>query len=382
MKILCKINVDGNLMLPFLENKNAEIHNAAIIGILKYGNTEIKKKAEVLLQQMTVSADVKEQVAAAIIAGELKSEHNNQRIFTLLKSPDKSVRTAALTSAGKAGGQMLLKESINMIGTDEKEVLHALFLAGEHATPIIQSAIADKGTTVLQKEKLIQLTGRINSSQSHNLLINLLNQQPGLYKTIIKALFRSHHIPSGKQKVFFENKALLLLEHSAGIMYMQNRLENQQEKYEVLINSLKIELTDLRDSLLHIFALLYGRDKINQVRSAYLTGQQASIINAMEIIEMVVRKDMANKFNIVFEPGDITNRINELHKIYPDQFFKNTEQILIRILGDGKYAYHYWTMACSLYTSKKQQHSIDAILIDKYTVAENLLLRETALYAK
>jgi hypothetical protein len=39
-------------------------------------------------------------------------------------------------------------------------------------------------------------------------------------------------------------------------------------------------------------------------------------------------------------------------------------------------------MACSLYTSKKQQHAIDPELIRKFSKDENLLLRETAEYAK
>ena len=382
IKILCKTGVDNSLMLPYLESNNTPIRNATIIGVLKYGDDEIKKKADNLLQQMTTSDEVTEQLAAATILGELEGELNNRRILILLKSPDKGIRSAALTSAGKAGGQTVLSELIKMIGIDEKEVLNALFLAGEQAVPVIQSATGDKGITSLQKEKLIQLTGRINGNQSHGLLINLLSQQPTMYKIVIKALFRSHYIPSSKQRGIFETRASLLLGYCAGIIYMQNKLENQKEKYEVLNNSLKIELTDLRDSLLHIFALLYGRDKINKVRSAYLTGQKSSIINGMEIIEMIVRKDLGNKFNTIFEPGDITNRITELHKIYPDQFFKDIEQILMRILGDGNYAYHYWTMACSLYTSKKQQHPIDAILIEKYTVAENILLRETAVYAQ
>lgn len=382
LEMLCKMNVAGSYIQPWLDSKEPEVRNAAIIGILKYGEHGIKEEANNLLQQLTTSTDIKEQIAAATIAGELKNEQNSQRILFLLQSSDKNIRSTALAAAGKAGGPELLKESIELLDIDEKPVLQALFLAGEQAIPVIQSSINNVRTTDLQKEKLIQIAGKINGSQSHNLLINVLTLQAELYKPVIKALFRSHYIPSGLHRNIFENKALLLLDQSAGIIYMQNKLANQTEKYGVLINSLKIELTDLRDSLLHIFALLYGRDKINKVRSAYLTGHQTNIINAMEIIEMIVRKDMADKFNIIYEPGDIVNRINELHKVYPDQFFKNVEQILVQILSDGKYAYHYWTMACSLYTSKKQRHSIDALLIDKYTVAENQLLRETAEFAK
>jgi ATP:ADP antiporter, AAA family len=382
LTMLCKMGIDEKILLQHLEGSDTVIRNAAIFGAIKYGSGESKKLAENLLEQMAALAEKKEQATAAFIAGGINNDQGVQIILSLMKSPDKAVRKAALEAAGKSNNETLLKESLAITGTDEKEVLYALSLAGENALPVIRLAVSNGKTSLLQKEKLIQLAGKINSRQAHHLLTSLLQQQPLLYKPVIKALFRSQYIPEGKQRNIFEEKAAQLLEHSAGIIYMQTRLAGQQEKYEVLINSLNIELTDLRDSLLCIFATLYEREKINQVRTAYLTGKKGAIINAMEIIEMLVRKDLGNRFNVIFEPGDIGNRINELHKLYTGEFFDHVEQILARILEDESYTYHYWTMACSLYTAKKQQHHLDAALIERYSAAENLLLRETAEYAK
>jgi hypothetical protein len=76
------------------------------------------------------------------------------------------------------------------------------------------------------------------------------------------------------------------------------------------------------------------------------------------------------------------DRMAELHKLYPDPFFKNVELVLINILTDDKYSYHYWTMACSLYVANQQHHQIGKTLVEKYAEAENILLRETAMYVK
>lgn len=383
IQTLCKMSVDTDIILPYLESKSSEIIQAATAGLINYGEGQIKMEAEKKLNLLIKSTQPKERIIAAEILGELKSAENHERILIMLQEEDKEVRNAVLTSAGKLGNTDLLKEVIKKISTDEKIVLQSLFLSGETSLPVIKSAIDNNTTTQLQKEKLIFLVGRISGQKAHDILLELLNSQHQLYKSVTKALFRSRYVATyGPQKILLENKALDLLAHSAGIIYMQNRLQPQQDKYQILINSLQIELTDLRDALLNIFALLYDREQINKVRSAYLNGKKVNIINGMEIIEMIARKDLADRFNAIYEPDDITNRITELHKLYPVPFFEKVEQVLIRILSEDKYAYHYWTMACSLYTSKQQQHKIGTILVDKYTDAENILLRETANYVK
>ena len=382
IQTLCKIHVDKSFILPYLGNKNPEILAATVSGILNFGEAATQLKAEESLQQLMHSVNPKERMIAAGILGELKGYNNNRHILYMLQEEDKEVRSMVLASAGKAADAILLKEVIKMLHTDEKNVLQSLFLSGEVALPFIEIAIDDTLTTQLQKEKLIYLLGRIGGKKAHALLIDLLSSQHQLYKPLAKALFRSHYHAGGWQKTTLEGMARNLLAHSAGIIYMQNRLQLRKDKYHILTSALQIELTELRDALLNIFSLLCDRDKIGKVRSAYLNGKRASIINAMEIIEMIVLKDLAIHFNTINEPGDISNRMAELHKLYPDPFFREIEQILIRILSEDNYGYHYWTIACTLYTSKKQHHTIDINIIDKYTNAENILLRETANYVK
>jgi hypothetical protein len=194
-------------------------------------------------------------------------------------------------------------------------------------------------------------------------------------------MYRSNYVPKTLEQPIFISMANKLLTRSAGIIYMQNSLQKKGAKYQLLINSFNLELDSTRECLLYVFALLYNRENINKVRTAYATEKKQSIVNAMEIIDMTVRKDLAISFNTIFEPGNIAERMHDLRKIYPVEFFENVERILTRVLAEDTRPYNNWTMACSLYTSKKQQHEIDASLIKKYTLAENILLRETAFFA-
>jgi hypothetical protein len=147
------------------------------------------------------------------------------------------------------------------------------------------------------------------------------------------------------------------------------------------MNSLQLELINLRESLLYIFALLYDKEKIKEVRSAFHSGGKESVANAMEIIELTVKKDFAFHFNLIFENADLEHKTYALRKIYPRSFFADIENILSSILATEDFKYDYWTKACSIYTSKKQHHPINSNLIKKYVEAEHPVLSETARYA-
>ncbi|MDN3659121.1 MFS transporter [Ferruginibacter paludis] len=382
LQTLCKTGVDYQLVLPYLNDVDASIKTAAITGLINYGDGIAKETAGACLQQLVHSALPADRINAAGILANLHQYNSGWRILQMLPEADNAVRKAVLMAAGKTRDSLLLDQIIAHLATDEPVALQSLFLAGENALPFIKSTIADKNTPQLLQEKLIYLAGRISGSKAHELLIGLLTNKKELYKPIAKALFRSHYSTDRGPKIYLEGIARELLAHSAAIVYMQNVLLQNKDKYQVLINAMQIELCDLRDALLNIFAVLYDREKISKVRTAYNTGKKINILNALEIIEMLVRKDLALHFNVINEPGEIANRMAELHELYPDPFFKKVEQVLINILADETWSYHYWTMACSLYTAGQQQHNVGRTLVEKYALAENILLRETALFVK
>jgi ATP/ADP translocase len=371
IKIMCRNGIDNAIILPFLNNNEKQVMQAALTGLFFYGSQDSKKNAETILNQMLLSENVDERLMVAEVLYNQQNNSHIQMALKLMNDSNAAVRKAAFLAAGNSGNKLLLQELINKINTDEKAP----------ALPFINSYITGEMTTRLQKEKLILLCGRIGGEQAKNILLSLIATHPEEYMVVIKSLYRSNYTPRPTEINDFIAIAKSLLSRCAGIIYMQNSLEPQGEKYNLLINSFKLELIGMRDCLLYVFAMMYDRENINKVRIAYATEKKESIINAMEIIDIAVRKDIGSNFNIIFEPGNISERMHSLRKVYPIEFFENVERVLINILAENAKPYSNWTMACSLYTSKKQQHGIDNSLIVKYTTAENRLLRETALFA-
>jgi ATP:ADP antiporter, AAA family len=381
IKALSKIHIREEEILPFINNANAAIQKAAITGILEYGNEESKREAKAYLALMVSSENVDKRRKAAFILQDLQDVSYKNEVLQLIEDTDKEVMQAAFIASGKMQDEELLTIVLSRLTTNEKVAIEALFLAGESSLSLLKSFILSRRCTHQQTERLIRLIGRIGGRKAHNVLLHLMDELPGYPHIIIKTFYQSNYTGNAEQRLFFEEQVRNCLGYCASMLYMQRLLTPYQPKYQLLINSLELELVNLRDTLLYIFALLYDKEKIKDVRSAFKSGNKEAIANAMEIIEMTVRKDAAYHFNLIFESADIEHKTHALRKLYPSSFFSTIENILVCILSTEDFKYNYWTKACSIYTSKKQHHIINTNLISRYAEAEHPLLSELAKYA-
>lgn len=381
IKALCTTGLVGEEILPFVYSENDLIQKAAIIGVLKNGSDTVRQQVRAYLSGMVYSGDRLARKKAAVMLQELGDKSFRDEVLHLTDDPDQEIKMEAFIAAGKMKDPYLLDLAINQINQYEHAVIETLYVANEVSLPHIESFILNRKTNPRQTERLIRLVGRIGGAKSNEVLLNLMDELPEYLHSIAKTFYYSNHSVSVHDRPFFETKVRECLRRSATIIYMQQILMQHQQKYNLLLNSLQIELVHLRDSLLYFFALLYDRNKIKDVRAAFESSKKEAIANALEIIEMTTRKDFATQFNLIFEPADIDYKMYSIKKFYSANFFANVEHILLEILATGDGNYNFWTKACGIYTSKRNNHILKMDVITKYVDAERALLRETAKYA-
>ena len=231
------------------------------------------------------------------------------------------------------------------------------------------------------REKLIILIGKIGGDKAKKLLLELLVNQPQYSDVHVKALHRCRYYAVGEPKKLLEAIARMYLVHAVELLYMQKGLTKKEQQYNVLNNSLNHEIQEIREILLCIFGCLYDREKINKAKNGLNAKHKDSLANALEIIELTVKKDIGRNFNILFETIDVEQRCTALRSLFTEKQFGEIEQILVRILSEKPIHYYNWTKACSMYISKKFVHPLDNDLYKRYIQSENRLLKETALFA-
>ena len=110
------------------------------------------------------------------------------------------------------------------------------------------------------------------------------------------------------------------------MLHMQQGLSKKAAYYDVLNNSLQLELQEIREVLLCVFGCMYDREKINQVKYGLDASHKESIANAMEIVELLVKKDIGRQFNTMFEKTSIEQRCAALKSLFTEKQFGEIEQ--------------------------------------------------------
>lgn len=381
IKTLCKIaSGDWNLAI-YLADKDEATRKFAVTGMLQNEDDRIKAMAEAAVNNLLNTATKENKKDIISILNEVKDQYQSPVHIQLVQNTDPDIRSQAIAAIGKAAGEKMLLSLFDLITIHEKQVLTAFYNSGKKSLPLIKEQLVRDNFPNELQEKLIIVCGRIGGDEGKQILLDLLKQLPKHNAIIIKALHRSKYTADADTQKQLEILARYYLVSGVELLYMQRELVKSDPGYDVLNSSLHHEIQEIREILLCLFGCLYDREQINHVKYGLNTRHKESIANAMEIIELTVKKDIGKQFNTMFENTSIEHRCMSLSSLFTEKQYNKIEPVLEKILAEKPVHYYNWTKACSMYISKRYAHPVNTALYQKYADSENKLLRETALFA-
>lgn len=381
VKTFCKIAEKDWNLIPWLDHPDENIRKAAITGMLANSHISIKEKGENLLNRLLHSNNKEGKLVAISILSDVKMEYDHPAHAYLIGDSDPATRKLAMEAVGRACHPETMAVLLKNIYAEEKQVFAALHNAGVAVIPGIREKIFAADTPAEMQQKLIILCSKIGGEKAINVLLELLKEQPLHTDTIIRGLHRCRYTASEEIQKLLETIARNYIIYGVELLHMQQALSKEDSRYAVLNSSLQLEIQEIRETLLCLFGCMYDREKINQAKFGLNAKQKESVANAMEIIELTVKKDIGRHFNTMFEIAGIEERCTALRSLFTEKQFKQVEHILGRILSEKPVQYYNWTKACSLYISKKYLHPLDKGVYKKYIHSDDKLLKETALFA-
>jgi len=381
VKTLCKIASNSWDLGSYIQHDEENIRKAAIAGMLGNAEHNIKKIAEDVLVNLLHSNDDKGKFAAISILAEVKDEYDHPDHARMIDDENPNISGFAMKAVGKACTGETLSALFRQISLRENQAVAAIYNAGERALPQLRDQIIAGHLPESLIQRLIILFGKIGGENATGVLLEMLKKLPHHTPVIIKALYRCKYVVDETNVKLFETIARKYIVYGVELMHMQQALSRREVHFTVLNSSLDHEIEEIREILLCLFGCMYDREKMNQVKYGLNASHKESIANAMEIIELTVKKDIGRQFNTMFEKTDLAQRCNALRALFTEKQFKKVEHILGRILSEKPIHYYNWTKAFSLYLSKKYLHPVDKGLFEKFLHSDNQLLKETALFA-
>ena len=378
---LCKEQNEHHYLKHYLHHHDAGIKAAALIGTLKSNDKENRQYAENIITDLLQSAHTKDKQTALQVLTEVKDLYCHPHLASLFTTSDRDLRLAAFKAIGESATPLLMERVMTYFKEHPLHVGTSLQAAGEKSIPFILKKIYNNDTNTFLKEKLIIVLGKIGGQKAQSTLFELLEKYPSYAGAIAKSLHRSRYRATEETIEKLEEISLAYIIYGTELLYMQSLLEHD-ENYALINSSLNIELIEIRNILICLFGCLYDHEKAFKIKQGLDMKKKESVANAMELIDMIVKKELAIPFNKLYEPADIEYRSQSLKSFLPPGKVLQTQEILSKILEEKPISYNVWTKACSLYISKKTSAAITPGLIEKFIHSENMLLKETALYAQ
>ena len=377
---LCKGQNEHYHQDHYLHHHDPKIKIAAITGMIKSPGKENREQAEKIIHDFIHSDKIRDKQMALEILTEVKEDYchpDHAHLFNV----HRDLRIAAFKAIGPSATITLLETLMTHFKEHPLHVASALHAAGEKSISIILEFLPENTDPSL-KEKLIIVLGKIGGNNAHKILLELLDKYPVDSGTIAKALHRSRYMVTPRTQRKLEDVAFAHISYGIELLSMQNQLTTFHEKYTVINSSLNIELTEIRNILICLFGCLYDHEKAFKIKQGLDMKKKENVANAMEVLEMTAKKELAMPFNLLYEPADIEHRYNSLKKFLPQDNVLQAEDILSKILTEDPIFYNAWTKASTMYISKKTSTHVKTELINRFTHSENPLLKETALYAQ
>ena len=379
VKAMSKIGKTDWGLRDFMESGDTGIQKAALSGMLLNKEAHVRNMAGEYLSRLIQRGAKSDKIQVCEILCEVKDDYCHPQYYVLLKDEDPQVQAHAIKAIGHASDKISMAELIESLPKHGKHVMMALQNAGENSIEVMDKALSS-GKFPDWHNRLIALIGRIGGEKAQDALLQRLNDTPQHLPAIIRSLYRTHYQADEETQKQMETLARLYIIYGVELLHMQ-KMAGENKAYKILERSINLEIQEIREILLCLFGCMYNRVKMNQVRKGLDSNQNEHIANAMEIIELTIKKDLGQYFNSMFETTSIDHRCDALRSLLKDLDFQNIDHILVRVLTEKPIQYQNWTKACSLYISKKLLHHLDPVLVRKFTSSENRLLRETAQYA-
>lgn len=381
--VLSALQYDHALLISFLSDENEQIQQAAIAGLLQFStSTDEQEKALHVLKNWVHSSGKKQRLLAAQLIAKCGKHFPEQFTSVLLNDQEREIVAVTIQAIGVSGQAQLLPHLEPQFANYTKLVTEAFYNTGEESLPYIHRLLSQQHLFTQQQQVLISTCGRIGGKAAENLLFRLLEELPLQTPAIIKALNRMNYSADEERRATIDQLTNNQLLRAVELLFMLNRLHHKQKSNNpVMFNSLHLELMEARETILNLFSFYSEKEQVNKIKKALLLNQKETAANALELIEITIRKDFAFTFNTVFEDADIAFRCSLLKKVMPGSLYESIEEVVTRILKQQEDEFNHWTKACSLHSIRQEALRVTDTILRPYLQSKNRLLQETATYA-
>lgn len=347
---------------------------ATITGMLS--NERLKTDAQNHLQAMFRN-NTQTLIAALNIVYHASNTHFSNEVLIALHSDDEAVLKAAIKASGIMHHKDIVHRLIDLFKLKKhtSEVIQSLHLQGGAAIKQIAVAINEHSLSINDQKKLIAVIAKADPAYSIPVLVSMVSEHTPLLHDLVFSLYLQGYKSPAGENIFLNIIEIKFLNAATLISHQQYAILN---KNQLLQNALSIELADIRTQLLYMFTFFYNTENIMRIKHAFVIDKPTIIANAIEVADVSLNKEHAQKFIVLFDLVGFDIKQSEVQKI-----FKQSEDLgtpTSQILNDTHHLFNNWTKTITVYTLNNHQVKHYATQLQLMLQRADALLHQTIVY--
>ena len=382
---------EGNIteeIVPLLDDEDPLVQAGAVVGLISYGGINGIISGGQRLLDFINSKSPKQREFGAYVIGEVGIHNFYKPILTLSKDKNIAVQKTAIKAAGKIKHPKLFESLVEMVGSSNlfEPAMNSLIRCGDNVLDVFRPILNQEDANYKLLRRLVAISGRIHSPKSIKLLKDKL-YYPNIEvrDQILQSCIQLNYASAPEEKKYILQtihaemadatwllKFIQALQHSSRWMKKSN--------FNLVTQALHIELKHLVKRMLFLLSILYESKEISQVWDRLQMKDQTKIANALEIVDVLVAKELAIVIMPLLENYPLSQQMKILGNKYPTPDYSLDQFFALLISGENCPNVIPWTRAVTIYSV--QQIRISALVeqLNKMSSSEESLYAETATY--
>lgn len=332
---------DLSSLRPFMDNEDEPCRLAAMAGMLKSNDLELFVLAGQRLLRLARSSEAADRAAAARIIRDTGEIKFHKVLADLLNDMDIRVQKQAIAAAGAIHYDPVIPLLFTKLRQREthSEAVSALIAYGDKT---LDNYGGNEEEFIELLPQLITIAGGIANDKAVDFLICKLADVPSFRTIILEQLWKIRFsAPPAKRNLLLQviSEELQRSEETLGFIYHLHTGKHHPE----LCHALQMELGIRINNILKVLGFLYDRSKISDALHAVATDDPRKISNALEMLEMMIPRNIFKRLNAVIEES--------LHpgvKVTQPKEHINIQAIIKTILQSASGNFNSWTRSVAI----------------------------------
>lgn len=372
-----------------IEHKEVDIQTGALVGLIRYGGINGIIVAGQRLLECTNSGDPKLRAFAAHVIGEVGIHNFYHPLLKLLCDKVFDVRVEALKASGKIKHPRLFRSMITALYLPQifQVAMNSMIRAGEDVIDVLIAEFPTQQQNPLYLRRIVYVCGRIGGERALDFLKNKLYYKQTLVRNeVLYSCAKCGYKPLGQEKAEIVRIIHAELGDATWFLNCIDMLAKtsrylQKSDIDLLIRAVKIEIFYIKKRLLYLLSFLYGSYEIITVWESLQMKNREKMANTLEIIDMMVQKDLSALILPLLEDFPVSQQLRILNARYRIAKLNTDDYMLAIISGKDCPSVIAWTQAAAAYCVRQVKlkpllHQLELAKADK-----NPLLAETASFS-